>query len=80
MLVYRNKLDKHRFGSLHGKPSERLYKIVKEIQYDGRFRDLKSKLAGYDAVFVAGVNSRCRNGILKYCKYVRNVVIMLWRI
>lgn len=68
ILVYRNKQDKKRFGSLKGKPSERLYKIVDELMWDGAFVDLKEHLVGYDAVFVAGVNSRCRNGILKYCK------------
>ena len=68
ILVYRNKLDKYRFGSIKGKPSERLYKITNELMYDGSFKDLKKELAGYDAIFVAGVNSRCRNGILKYCK------------
>ena len=68
VLIYRNKLDKRRFGSIKGKPSERLYIITKEIMYDGSFKDLEGQLAGYDAVFVAGVNSRCRNGILKYCK------------
>ena len=68
ILIYRNKLDKRRFGSIQGKPSERLYTITDELMYDGRFSDLKDKLVGYDAIFVAGVNSRCRNGILKYCK------------
>ena len=68
ILIYRNKLDRRRFGSIKGKPSERLYKITEELMYDGRFDDIKDKLAGFDAVFVAGVNSRCRNGILKYCK------------
>ena len=51
-----------------GKPTERMYKITKELQYDGSFYKLKPELEGFDAVFVAGVNSRCRNGILKYCK------------
>lgn len=68
ILIYRNKLDKKRFGSIQGKPSERLYQITDEMEFDGKFIDLKEKLSGYDAVFVAGVNSRCRNGILKYCK------------
>ena len=47
---------------------ERLYHITDELQYDGRFKNLKEKLKGYDAIFVTGVNSKCRNGILKYCK------------
>ena len=68
ILIYRNSLDKHRFGSISGKPTERLYKIVKEIKYDGNFKGIREQLVGYDAVFVAGVNSRCRNGILKFCK------------
>lgn len=68
ILIYRNPLDKHRFGSISGKPTERLYKIVKEIKYDGNFKGIREQLIGYDAIFVAGVNSRCRNGILKFCK------------
>ena len=68
LLIYRNNLDKKRFGSIKGKPTERLYKIIDELQYDGSFANLKEKLQGYEAIFVAGVNSKCRNGILKYCK------------
>ncbi len=68
LLIYRNPIDKQRFGSIKGKPTERLYQITDELQYDGSFTDLKDQLEGYDAIFVAGVNSRCRNGILKYCK------------
>lgn len=68
ILIYRSEQDRIRLGNLRGKPAERLYKITKELQYDGSFHELKPLLAGYDAVFVAGVNSRCRNGILKYCK------------
>lgn len=68
ILIYRNQLDKQRFGSIKGKPSERLYQITEELKWDGKFSELRDKLKGYDAIFVAGVNSRCRNGILKYCK------------
>ena len=68
ILIYRNKQDKRRFGSISGKPSERLYKITSELMFDGSFTDLEPHLAGYDAIFVAGVNSHCRNGVLKYCK------------
>ena len=68
LLIYRNALDRKRFGSIKGKPTERLYEITDELQYDGSFFELQDKLKGYEAVFVAGVNSRCRNGILKYCK------------
>ena len=68
ILIYRNKQDKRRFGSIKGKPTERLYTIAEEYMFDGKFSDIRDKLADYEAVFVAGVNSRCRNGILKYCK------------
>lgn len=68
ILIYRDQQDKRRLGTLGGKPTERLYKITRELQYDGSFHDLEKELMGFDAVFVAGVNSRCRNGILKYCK------------
>ncbi len=68
ILIYRNEEDRRRLGSLRGKPTERMYSVAKELQYDGSFHELKPRLKGYEAVFVAGVNSRCRNGILKYCK------------
>lgn len=68
LLVYRNAQDKRRFGSIAGKPIERLYKITKEIQFDGSFNEIENELKGYQAICVAGVNSRCRNGILKYCE------------
>lgn len=68
ILIYRNERDRKRFGSLAGKSGERLYKIRKELKFDGDFDDIKTILADFDAIFVAGVNSRCRNGILKYCK------------
>lgn len=71
ILIYRDEKDKRRFGNLGGKPSERLYKIQKELKYDGDFPELRNQLEGYEAIFVAGVNSRCRNGILKYCKETR---------
>ncbi len=68
LLIYRNIIDKIRFGTIKGKPTERIYEVIDELQYDGSFSGLKDKLIGYDTIFVAGVNSRCRNGILKYCK------------
>ena len=69
IVVYRNNVDRRRLGSIHGKPTERLYKIEKEIQFTGKhFDELKPELAGFEAVFVAGIDSRVRNGILKYCK------------
>ena len=69
LLLYRNNRDKRRFGAITGKPTERLYRIVKEKKFDGTFEEIKDELdEGYEAVFVAGVNSRCRNGILKYCE------------
>ncbi len=69
LLIYRDKRDRRRFGNITGKPTERLYEIVKEIQFDGTFGEIIGELEkGYDAVFVAGVNSRCRNGILKFCE------------
>ena len=68
IFIYRNRHDKRRFGSIKGKPSERLYTITEELMFDGKFSEIKEKLADYEAIFVAGVNSGCRNGILKYCK------------
>ncbi|MBR3494400.1 MAG: exopolysaccharide biosynthesis polyprenyl glycosylphosphotransferase [Clostridia bacterium] len=68
LLIYRNQVDKRRVGSIYGNPLGRIYKIIDELQYDGSFHQLQEKLNNYDAIFVAGVNSSCRNGILKYCK------------
>ena len=67
LLIYRNDLDRMRFGAITGKPVERIHQIVEEIQYDGSFEELKPRLGDYDALFVAGVNIDCRNGLLKYC-------------
>ena len=69
ILIYRDELDRKRFGSIHGKPSNRLYQVTKELQYKGNsFTEIKEHLLPYEAVFVAGLDSRCRNGIAKYCK------------
>ena len=68
ILIYRDALDRHRLGNLAGKTTGRLFEIVKEIRFDGKYKEIQGQLKGYDAVFVAGVNSRCRNGILKYCQ------------
>ena len=68
LLIYRNELDLRRFGAITGKPIERLHLVEDKLQYDGSFHELEPKLKDYDAIFVAGINSRCRNGILKYCK------------
>ena len=69
LLIYRNNRDRRRFGSMKGKPTERLYRIVKEVRFDGSFEEIRPELGGgYEAVFVAGVNSHCRNGIMKYCE------------
>ena len=68
ILIYRNEKDKRHFSTIKGKPGERLYAITEELMFDGEFSEIKDKLKGFEAVFVAGVNSRCRNGIMKYCK------------
>ncbi len=68
VLIYREPLDKIRFGTIQGKPMEKMFTITDEIMFNGSFHELEPQLEGYEAIFVAGVNSRCRNGILKYCK------------
>lgn len=68
LMIYRNTIDRRRLGSVSGKAIERIYKISDEIQFDGTFDEIRDKLEGYGAIFVAGLNSSCRNGILKYCK------------
>ncbi|MCR4605431.1 MAG: sugar transferase [Eubacterium sp.] len=68
ILIYRSEIDKRRFGSVMGKPVGRIYKVVEEFEYAGdKFYEVREKLEGFEAVFVAGVKSRCRNGISKYC-------------
>ena len=68
ILVYRNEIDKRRFGTIVGKPVGRIYKVVEEFQYEGdKFHEIRDRLDGFEAVFVAGVRSRARNGISKYC-------------
>lgn len=68
IFIYRSEADKVRFGSIEGKPVGQIYRIEKELQYRGLcFQEIKHELTGFEAVFVAGVSSRCRNGILKYC-------------
>ena len=68
ILVYRDDHDKLRFEALSGKPSERLYRIEEEICYTGSsFSEIRDRLEGYEAIFVAGIDSNCRNGIAKYC-------------
>lgn len=68
IILYRNASDLKRLKTLHGKPTEKLFD-VEEIYCcaEEKFSDLKDKLAGYEAIFVSGVDSRCRNGIIKYC-------------
>ena len=68
LLIYRNAIDRCRLGNIQGKAIERIYKISDELQFDGSFEELRDKLDGFDTIFVAGLNSRCRNGLLKYCK------------
>ena len=68
LLIYRNSVDKKRVGLVTGKPIERLYNITDELEFDGSFDDIKDRLYKYDAVFVGGINSDCRNDLLKYCK------------
>ena len=69
ILLYRNELDKKRFGSIEGKPIERLYHIEKEYRYTGDdFREIRPLLEGHDAIFVSGLHPNCRNDIADYCK------------
>ena len=68
IFIYRSNADKIRFGSIEGEPAGQIYRIEKELQYRGlSFKEIEHELDGFEAVFVAGVSSRCRNGILKYC-------------
>ena len=67
-VIYRSRNDLLRFGSISGKPVERLFKDEKYIQYNGTdFFEIKDQLKGYDAIFVAGVNATLMNALCKYC-------------
>ena len=69
LLIYRSQRDRRHFGTIKGKPVERLYQVVNELEFDGSYEEIRDELnKGYDAIFVSGVNSRCRNGILKHCE------------
>ena len=68
VVVYRSRNDLLRFGSISGKPVERLFNDEKYIQYNGTdFFEIKDQLKGYDAIFVAGVNPTLMNALCKYC-------------
>ena len=68
IFIYRNMNDRRRFGILTGEVTNRLYRVAEELQYTGdSFEEIKKHLEGYEAIFVAGVASHCRNGIAKYC-------------
>ena len=68
ILIYRSEIDLRRFGDISGKPIAKLFRIVRKLRFDGSFAEIQDQLEPYDAIFITGVNSRCRNGILKYCK------------
>ncbi len=76
VLIYRNLDDKKRLVPLSEQQGTRLFRVTGEIMYDGGFDDLRNQLDPFEVVFVAGVNSRLRNGILKYCKE-RNISCFL---
>ena len=78
VLVYGHELDKKFFSVMVGKPSEKLYKIEKELLYSGdNFNDIREEIQGYDAVFAAGVHLHCRNELMKYCKEVNMPVFFM---
>ena len=68
VVIFRNQSDLIRFGSISGKPVDRLFKIEKYIQYNEEdFFGLEEQLRGYDCIFVAGVNPTLMNALCKYC-------------
>lgn len=69
VLVYGNDLYKKFFNVLEGKPSENMYRVDREIQYNGdNFDDIRDRLKGYQAIFSVGIHLHCRNEMMKYCK------------
>ena len=68
-LVYRNIQDRERLLSFKSSPVGKLYQIVNEIQYSGNdFSEIQVCLIGAEALFIAGIDSKCTNGLIKYCK------------
>ncbi len=68
IIVYRKNVDLHRIHNLQGKPMDRLYRFDKELCCNGKsFDEIEKELDAYEAIFVAGIDSTVRNGILKYC-------------
>ncbi len=69
LMIYRNMVDRRRLETVKGKPTDRLFRVENEICCEGKtFQELLPELEGYEALFVAGMDSRCRNGVAKYCK------------
>jgi exopolysaccharide biosynthesis polyprenyl glycosylphosphotransferase len=68
ILIYRSPQDLQKVSSVLRQPDNRLYRIEQKLAFDGSFPELMPQLEGFDAVIVTGVNSSCRNGILKYCQ------------
>lgn len=77
IFLYRNEVDRLRLGMAPVKNATRLYRIEREIRFDGSFSSIEDELSAYDAVFVSGLNIECRNELLKYCKQNGIVVFVL---
>lgn len=68
LLLYRREADLLRISELDSNPFRQLYRMEDKIRIEGEsFPELEKKLADYEAVFVAGIDSSLRNGIAKYC-------------
>lgn len=68
ILIYRNSTDLQKIGSILRQPDNQLFRVERKLAFDGSFPELLPQLEGFEAIIVAGINSSCRNGILKYCQ------------
>lgn len=68
VLLCKNETDARRFGSIEGLPFERMYRIEKTVYCaSSDENEVIDLIAGFDAVFVSGLDSDIRNSVAKYC-------------
>lgn len=66
VLLYRNQCDLKELDRLHHFKNR--FDVQKLVEYRGQdYRQLLEELAGYEAVFAAGIPANIRNSVVKYC-------------
>lgn len=64
-VIYRNQRDLSRLGEISKFPQR--YVVEKYIENPEDINTIIEQAAGYEAIFVAGVDASLRNGIAKFC-------------